>query len=201
MKKKYYTLALILIVVLFFTAATAFTQYNPFEIIKERRVFWNFISQDFWPPDIMRVHGLWEAMLQTIEMALAATFIASCFAFVFAFLGSSLTSPSPWLAKAVRAIGSFMRNIPVLVWSFILVGAFGIGTSVGLIALMIETFGFLLRTYIETIDEAGTETLEAMDATGANFFQKLAQGVIPAVIPGYISWFLYSVEINIRRPQ
>jgi phosphonate transport system permease protein len=76
--------------------------------------------------------------------------------------------------------------------------AFGIGTSVGLIALIVETFGFLLRAYIETIDEVGGDVLEALNASGANFFQRITQGVIPAAIPGYISWFLYGIELNIR---
>jgi phosphonate transport system permease protein len=69
---------------------------------------------------------------------------------------------------------------------------------VGLIALIVETFGFLLRAYIETIDETGEDILEALNASGANFWQRMTQGVIPNAIPGFISWFLYSIELNIR---
>jgi phosphonate transport system permease protein len=196
-EKKKYTMALIIVAIIFI-AATAYTKYNPFVIFAEQGVFWEFITQDFWPPDITRARGLWESLLLTIEMALAATFIASCFAFVFAFFGSRLTSPFPWLTKIVRAIGSFMRNIPALVWALILVMAFGIGTSVGLIALIIETFGFLLRAFIETIDETGGDIQEALNASGANYWQRMTQGVIPTAIPGFISWFLYSIELNIR---
>ncbi|MCX7709167.1 MAG: phosphonate ABC transporter, permease protein PhnE [Clostridia bacterium] len=196
-EKKMVTIAFFVMLALF-TAATAYTQFNPFTILKEQSTFWNFITQDFLPPDIAKAKGLWSAMLQTLGMALAATFIASCLAFVFAFLGSGTTAPYPWLSKIIRAVGSFTRNIPALVWSFILVMAFGIGTSVGLIALTVETFGFLLRAFIETIDEVGSESLEALNACGADYFQKLAQCVIPAAIPGYISWFLYCIEVNIR---
>jgi phosphonate transport system permease protein len=196
-EKRNYSIALLVTAVIFI-AATAYTQFNPFILLTEQGIFWKFITVDFWPPNILKAKGLWESLLQTVEMAIAATFIAACFAFVFAFFGSFLTSPFPWLPRIVRAIGSFMRNIPALVWSGILVMAFGIGTSVGMIALIIETFGFLLRAYIETIDEVGGDVLEALDATGANFFQRVTQGVIPAAIPGYISWFLYCIELNIR---
>lgn len=196
-EKRNYTITLIVMVALF-TIATSVTQFNPFAILKEQGIFWDFITKDFFPPDIFRAKGLWSALLQTLAMALASAFIAACLAFVFAFLGSGTTTPVPWIAKIVRAIGSFMRNIPALVWSFILVMAFGIGTSVGLVALTIETFGLLLRSYIETIDEVGSESIEALNASGANFFQKLAQGVVPSAMPGYISWFLYCVEVNIR---
>lgn len=196
-EKRTYTIILIVVTVLFI-AATVFTRFNPFVIFENQKIFWDFITLDFLPPDIMKARGLWEALLVTFEIALSASFIAVCFAFVLAFLGSSITSPSPWLAKLIRSIGSFMRNIPALVWSFILVAAFGIGTTVGLLALIIETLGFLLRAFIETIDEVGSEGLEALNALGANYFQKLAQGVIPASLPGYISWFLYCIEVNIR---
>jgi phosphonate transport system permease protein len=196
-EKRNYSIAFFITAV-FFIAATIYTQYNPFIIFTEQGIFWKFIIQDFLPPDVMKAKGLWESLLQTVAMALAATFIAACFAFVFAFFGSMLTSPYSWLARIIRAIGSFTRNIPALVWSLILVMAFGIGTSVGLIALIVETFGFLLRAYIETIDEVGGDVLEALNASGANFFQRITQGVIPAAIPGYISWFLYGIELNIR---
>lgn len=196
-EKRAYTVILV-IVILLFTAATAYTRFNPFEILANQNIFWDFITKDFLPPDILKARGLWDALLQTFEIALSSSFIAVCFAFLLAFLGSATTSPFPWLAKIIRSIGSFMRNIPALIWSFILVAAFGIGTTVGLLALVIETMGFLLRAFIETIDEVGSESLEALNALGANYFQKLAQCIIPASIPGYISWFLYCIEVNIR---
>ena len=45
--------------------------------------------------------------------------------------------------------------------------AFGIGTVVGVLALLITTCGFLTRSFMEIIDEVGGESLEAMDAVGA----------------------------------
>lgn len=195
--KRNYTIALTVMVTVFISA-TCFTGFNPFIILKEQKTFWSFITQDFLPPDIMKANGLVDALLSTVEMALASTFISACLAFVLAFFGSNTSTPYPWMAKPIRALGSFMRNIPALVWSFILVMAFGIGTSVGLLALAFETFGFLTRAFIETIDEVGSESIEALNACGANFFQKIAQGIIPSVLAGYISWFLYCIEVNIR---
>lgn len=196
-EKRNYTIALAIVVMLF-TSATLFTQFNPFVFLNEQGTFWSFITKDFFPPNIFKAKGLLGALLVTFEMSIASTFIAACLAFIFAFLGAGITTPFPAVARIVRAIGSFTRNIPALVWSFILVMAFGIGTSVGLLALIIETFGFMLRAFIETIDETGRDSLEALTATGAGFLQILSQAVIPSIIPGCISWFLYCVEVNIR---
>jgi len=74
---------------------------------------------------------------------------------------------------------------------------FGIGTTIGIMALTINTVGFLLRAFTDVVDEVGRESMEALDSVGAGFFPKLFQCVIPAAMPGFISWLLYAVEINI----
>jgi len=196
-EKKTMTIALIVIII-FFILATILTKFNPFQIFFDMHYFWDFIFKDLTPPDFSRAIGLWDGILMTIAMAFAATFIGGLLAFSVSFLGSYTTSPSGVLVKIVRGIASFERNIPSLIWVFILVMAYGIGTTVGFMALVLETFGFLVRAFIETIDEVGGESIEAMDAVGANFFKKLSQCVIPASLPGFISWILYSIEVNIR---
>lgn len=196
-EKKQYTVAFVVIILLFI-AATYYTKFNPFELLREQDILWGFIVNDFLPPDLLGAKGLWKSLLTTLQMALAATFLAACFSFVLAFFGSSTTAPSLLLAKVIRGFGSFLRNIPPLIWSFILVMAFGIGTTVGVLALFLGTLGFLIRAYIETIDEIGYDSLEALDSVGANYYQKLAQGIVPAALPGYFSWFLYQIEVNIR---
>ncbi|WP_446899627.1 ABC transporter permease subunit [Clostridium sp. LBM24168] len=149
-RNKYYNLSLIIIAILFATS-TFFTQYNPFEILFNYNNLINFIAKEFLPPDITKVKETSLALLQTFEMAVASTFLASIFTFILSFFGSSIIFHLPLLNKIIRLIGSFMRNIPTLVWALILVMAFGIGISVGLLALFITSFGFLLRAYIETI--------------------------------------------------
>ncbi|HBC96086.1 MAG TPA: phosphonate ABC transporter, permease protein PhnE [Clostridium sp.] len=196
-RNKYYNTALIITAVLF-AVSTFFTEYNPFEILFNYNNLIDFITQEFLPPDFTRVQETSLALLQTFEMAVTSTFLAAVFALILSFFGSNIIFHVPLLNKIIRLIGSFMRNIPALVWALILVMAFGIGISVGLLALFITSFGFLLRAYIETIDEIGGEILEALDSVGASFPQKIVQGVIPMAVPGYLSWFLYSIELNVR---
>ncbi|SMC27031.1 phosphonate transport system permease protein [Clostridium acidisoli DSM 12555] len=196
-RNKYYNIALIIIIIIF-VVSTFFTQYNPFEIFFNYSNLTDFITKDFLPPNTTGINEIGLALLQTFEMAVASTFFAAIFALILSFFGSNIIFNVPLVNKIVRLIGSFMRNIPSLIWALILVMAFGIGISVGLLALFIASFGFLLRAYIETIDEVGGEVLEALDSVGASFFQKIIQGVIPMAMPGYLSWFLYSIEVNVR---
>ena len=137
-------------------------------------------------------------LLQTVQISIMATVIAALLAFVLALFGAVPTRPSPVTSGVVRLIASFFRNIPVVAWAMILIFSFGQSMLTGFIAIFIETFGFLVRSFIEVIDETSSSSVEALRATGANYFQTIFQAVVPSVKPMILSWMLYMVESNIR---
>jgi len=186
------------IVVALFVVATAFTQFNPINVLFNMREFWLFIINDFSPPVFTKIPTLLESILETFEMALAATGISVILAFGFSLMGSSVVCKIPFLPKVIRAVASVGRNIPGIVWAVLLSMSFGVGLHVGIIALVLSTFAFLVRAYIETIDEAAGESMEALYACGAGKLAMIFQSIVPAAMPGFISWFLYCIETNIR---
>lgn len=111
---------------------------------------------------------------------------------------SESVSPFPKTAKLVRGFATFLRNIPALVWAFILFSSLGIGTGVGFVALYITSFAFMVRAFAETMEDISQDCLESLQAVGASFPQRVAQGVLPSCMSGFLSWFLYCVEVNIR---
>jgi phosphonate transport system permease protein len=98
----------------------------------------------------------------------------------------------------IRAVASVFRNMPALVWAFILFMSFGIGETIGFLALLISSPGFLTRAFIETLDTTATEIREAALATGAGYWQRIFCFILPGIIFSYISWLLYNIELNIR---
>ncbi len=196
-QKRLYTIAFLVVAALFFLASLI-TQFQPFELLLKMENFWLFIGQDLFPPQFQDGELIWQGVWQTLCMALTATAISAVFALVLAFLGSYSTTPWSPLTKVIRAVASLLRNIPSLIWTFILVMAYGIGTTVGMLALLINTCGFLIRSFIETIDETGNDNLELMKSVGAGYLPTIVQCVIPSAVPGFISWLLYSLEVNIR---
>lgn len=181
-----------------FIAATAYTGFNPAEIIPQLGEGWKFFTEDFLPPQVSFSEAVMECIAVTISLAISSAFVAAILAVVAAVFGSEKTSPSRYVAGLIRGAATFLRNIPTLVWAFILFSSLGVGTSVGFIALVITSFAFMTRTFIEVIDEIPQDTLECMEAVGANFWQRMFQCVIPCCIAGFISWFLYCLEVNIR---
>ncbi|MDR1211070.1 MAG: ABC transporter permease subunit [Spirochaetaceae bacterium] len=192
------SLVFVLVLLLLFGLSTGFTRFNPLAALLSQGEFWNFILSDFIPPATGRLGALLQAVAQTIYMALAATGLSSLLALFLSFPGTAAITRSRTINSLVRAFASVLRNIPTLVWAFILVAAFGIGTVVGILSLIIATTGYLTRFFIEILDEAAEETLEPLLAAGASMPSIVAQALLPDAMPGFIAWILYCVELNIR---
>ena len=55
-----------------------------------------------------------------------------------------------------------------------------------------------IRTLELDMKSASGESLEAMQAVGAGRLTTISQVILPACLPGFLSWLLYSLEVNIR---
>lgn len=200
-EKRTYELFFAIVVVLFIIC-TVLTKFNPLVLFQNGEHFWSFLTEDFFPPEwpskATKIETIVNSVFVTIAMAISSTTVAGILAFFVSLFGSESVSPFPRSAKFVRAIATFMRNIPALVWAFILFSSLGIGTGVGFVALCITSFAFMVRAFAETMEDISQDCIESLQATGASFPQRVAHGVIPSCMGGFLSWFLYCVEVNIR---
>ncbi len=138
------------------------------------------------------------ATLETVQMALAGTFLALLVAFPLGFLAARNTTPHPAVYRGVRLLLNLVRTIPDLALGLLFVAAVGLGAFAGTIALAIHTatvLGKLLSESVENIDEG---VVEAIRATGAGYSQILSFAVVPQILPDLISFTLYRLETNIR---
>lgn len=138
------------------------------------------------------------ATLETVQMALAGTFLALFVAFPVGFLAARNTTPHPLIYHSVRGALNFLRTIPDLALGLVFVAAVGLGAFAGTLALAIHTatvLGKLLSESVENIDEG---IVEAIRATGAGYAQILSFAVLPQILPDLISFTLYRLETNIR---
>lgn len=138
------------------------------------------------------------ATLETVQMALAGTFLALFVAFPVGFLAARNTTPHPLVYHVVRGSLNFLRTIPDLALGLVFVAAVGLGAFAGTLALAIHTatvLGKLLSESVENIDEG---IVEAIRATGAGYAQILSFAVLPQILPDLISFTLYRLETNIR---
>lgn len=192
------TWMIVFVVAVLFIVSSVAIEYRPWEFLTNMENFWLFIVEDLFPPKLSGPMEILKGLLSTVSMAVVSTLVATIISIILALLGAKATCPWNPLRKVVRLIASIQRNIPSMIWVFVLIMAFGIGNVVGMLALLIQSTGFLVRAFIETLDEIGEESLEAMKAVGADRMTVTTQALIPACQAGVVSWMLYALEVNIR---
>jgi phosphonate transport system permease protein len=138
------------------------------------------------------------ATVQTIQMALAGTFLALLVAFPVSFLAARNTSPFPAIYHGVKLLINFLRTIPDFAIGLVLIAAIGLGPFAGTLALAFHTATVLIKLFAEAIEGIDQGVVEALEATGAHHVQVLSFAVVPQVMPAFISFLLYRFETNIR---
>ncbi|KGR79339.1 ABC transporter permease subunit [Ureibacillus manganicus] len=200
-KKKRIQMTIILLVMLLIVfGAKVLTDFSFMEGLASipGTVFWMFTNLIPTAEAMENFPKVMERLWETIILSILATTTAGIFALFFALFGSKTTKINGLLALLSRVIASVFRNIPVVAWALVLVISFGHNVVTGYFALFFTTFGFLVRAFMETIDEASTDSVEALNATGATYFQMVFRGVIPDTLPQMLSWVFFMIDTNIR---
>lgn len=114
----------------------------------------------------------------------------------------SLTLKKKWYGYitfgVIRGFYIFTRAVPELVWAMILVFIFKPGILPGALALAIHNFGILGKLCAEVIENIDLRPIRNLASSGASSWQILFYGVIPAVMPKFITYILYRGEVILR---
>ncbi|WP_166241423.1 phosphonate ABC transporter, permease protein PhnE [Paenibacillus turpanensis] len=153
---------------------------------------------DMFPPDWAYIDTIWEAMLQTIQMAVIGTTVGGLLAIPVAFTAAHNVFGSKLLHNASRVILNLIRTIPELLFAAVFVAIFGIGPFAGVLAISFFSFGLIAKLFYESIEAIDPGPLEAMTAVGANKMQWIHFGIVPQVVAQYVAYFLYTFEVNVR---
>ncbi len=97
-----------------------------------------------------------------------------------------------------RTIFNALRSIESLIMVIVFVVWVGIGPFAGVLALGVHTIAGLAKLFSEQVESILEGPVEAIKATGANRIQTIVYGVIPQIIPPYISYTMYRWDINVR---
>lgn len=158
---------------------------------------WEFLKGMF-PPDFSRISVYLKLMLETVGMGISGTFLAMALAIPLGVLAARNVSHNPVIYNLAKEITNFLRAIPDLVFALIFVVAVGLGPFAGVLALGLNTAGFLGKFYAEAIENVDPKPVEAVEATGARFLQRIGHAIFPQVLPLFNSYNLYILDRNIR---
>lgn len=144
-------------------------------------------------------HGdVWTKLLQTIVMAFLGTMLGGMVAFPLAFFAARNITPSRLVNQVLKRFFDFMRSIDMLIWALFFTRAFGPGPLAGSAAIFFTEIGTLGKTYSEALENIDDKPREGVVSTGANGLLVQRYGVLPEVVPVFISQTLYQWESNTR---
>ncbi len=154
-------------------------------------------AADFFPPNFKDWRIYLEEMAVTLQIAILSTALAVVLAVPFGLLSAENIAPL-WLRQPVRRLMDAFRAINEMVFAMLFVVAVGLGPFAGVLALFVHTTGILAKLFSEAVEAIDPRPVEGIRATGANVLEEIVYGVIPQVIPLWISYSLYRFESNIR---
>jgi phosphonate transport system permease protein len=185
-----------LLAVLLFAVIAWHIEANPARLVRGAPWMWEFVRR-MVPPDLRVLPSALVGAVATIEIALLGTGLAAALAVPLGFLSARNVAP-PTVYYGVRTALNFFRSIDTLVYALLFVAAVGLGPFPGMLAVVAYTTTSLAKLYSETIEGIEPGPVDAIRATGATRLQVLRFGVLPQVLPLFLSYVLYRFESNVR---
>lgn len=171
-------------------------EMNPLSLIRDSGNMATFAA-DFFPPDFSNWQLYLKEMVVTVQIALWGTVLAIVCAIPLGILCSENIAPW-WIYQPVRRLMDACRSINEMVFAMLFVVAVGLGPFAGVLALFVGTTGVLAKLFAEAVEAIDPGPVEGVRATGASALQEVIYGVIPQVLPLWISYALYRFESNVR---
>lgn len=154
-------------------------------------------AADFFPPDLSVLPTTLKALLETIQIAVLATFF-SIVASVVIGLGAARTIAPPAVVVSTRMLLNVIRTIPSLIWAVIAVVAMGANAVAGVAALTFYSIGYLGKFFSEAFESVDIAVARSLRGIGADPLQAFQYGIWPNAKPLVWSHGVWMLEYNIR---
>ena len=128
---------------------------------------------------IIGYFGMWKDMMATISLISVATIICIAIGIPIGILMSRYNK----VQAAITPVLDLMQTIPIFVYLLPVVMLLGIGRVPGLIAVIVYALPPIIRLTNLGIRLVDKDVLEAADAFGSSYWQKLFSVQIPLALP------------------
>lgn len=149
-------------------------------------------------PDWNYLHRLGQGLAESLSIAVFATIVGSLAAVPAAFFGAlNLWNLKAW-PLLNKLVVNLVRTFPSVILAIMFFRGVGPGPLAGALALTIYTSGVLGKLYTEVVEAVDSRSKEAMESTGAAPIQVWFFGILPRVLPDFLTASLYRLESNVR---
>ncbi|OAN40533.1 phosphonate ABC transporter permease [Chloroflexus islandicus] len=138
---------------------------------------------------------LFRELMITVALGLLTTVFGAIIAFFLALLAAQNLAPRR-VNDAVKVVMAFIRAVPTVLWVLFFAVTAGLGSVAAVIGMTFHSVGYLVKAYAETFEELDAGVLEALRASGGNWWQTVFQAVVPSSASALLSWTFVRFEIN-----
>jgi phosphonate transport system permease protein len=138
--------------------------------------------------------ALYEVVI-TLGLAFLTTLFGGVIALLLGLLSAQNLAPKT-LTNVIKAFVAFIRAVPTILWVLIFAVAAGLGSAAAVIGMTFHSVSYLTKAYAESFEELDRSVIEALRASGANWWQIVFQAVIPSSFTYLLSWTFMRFEIN-----
>jgi phosphonate transport system permease protein len=138
-------------------------------------------------------------IIYQLLITLCLGILSTIFGAILAFFGALLCAKNiayPKTAVIIKSIVAFIRAVPTILWVLIFAVSAGLGSIAAVIGLTFHSASYLIKAYAESIEEMDKGVIEALKASGANFWQIVFQAIVPSCISYMLAWTFMRFEIN-----
>lgn len=155
------------------------------------------IGTVFFSPKLK--YNTFPGMLYQLLITFCLGVLATIFGAIIAFFGSLLCARNladSRVSAVIRSLVAIIRAIPTVLWVLIFAISAGLGSVAAVVGLTFHSAGYLIKAYSDSFEEMDSGTIEALKASGANFWQIVFQAIVPSSISYLLAWTFMRFEIN-----
>jgi phosphonate transport system permease protein len=138
------------------------------------------------------------SLLNTLLMAWLATVLGTALGGVFSFFAARNLARRYLTYWVTRRALEIARTVPDIVWALLFVIAFGIGPVAGILAITVHTVGAQGKLFAEVNENISPLPIDGIRAAGGTWFEEIRFAVLPQVLPNYMSYTFWRLELNVR---
>jgi len=138
---------------------------------------------------------LFRELITTVGMGLLTTVTGGIIAFFLSLFAAQNLTPRQ-VTDTVKALMAFIRAVPTVLWVLFFAVTTGLGSVAAILGMTFHSISYLVKAYAETFEELDAGILEALRASGANWWQTVFQAVVPSTASALLSWTFVRFEIN-----
>ncbi|MGR3741215.1 phosphonate ABC transporter, permease protein PhnE [Companilactobacillus sp. DQM5] len=187
----------IIIFILCLIASSIITGVNLNLLITNISQFFELLKQ-MANPDWTYSNYVIKPLLETVQMAIIGTSLGTIIALPFSFIAARTVIKNKYITGIIRFILNLVRTLPDLLLAALFVAVVGIGPVAGVATLTIFSFAMISKLFYETVETIDLGPVESVISSGANKMQVIVFAIIPQVLNQFVSYFLYTFEINVR---